>query len=131
EQSSRSFDAARNLGAGPARAFTRVLLPLARPAVAAGLALVMMESLTDFATVQYFNVKTVSVGVYLVWKGSYDLHSATQLAALVLLFAVGLLVGERVLRGGARFHQRGGSGRGLTPRPLSGFAAGAAFTACA
>lgn len=131
EQSSRSFDAARSLGAGRRRAFTRVMLPLARPAVAAGLALVMMETLTDFATVQYFNVKTVSVGVYLVWKGSFDLHSATQLASLVLLFAVGLLVGERVLRGGARFHQRGASGPGLTPQPLQGLAGAAAFAICA
>ena len=50
-----------------------MLLPLARPSLAAGLALVMMETLTDFATVQYFGVKTVSVGVYLVWKGSLRL----------------------------------------------------------
>ncbi len=130
EQSSRSFDAARTLGAGRGRAFVKVLLPLARPSVAAGLALVMMETLTDFATVQYFNVRTVSVGVYLVWKGSYDLHSATQLAALVLLFAVGLLVGERLLRGGARFHQRGGTGGGLERQRLGGVRAIGAVAAC-
>ncbi|GAA1109278.1 iron ABC transporter permease [Nocardioides dubius] len=120
EQSARTFDAARSLGAGRARTFWQVLLPLARPSLAAGLALVMMETLTDFATVQYFNVQTVSVGVYLVWKGSYDLHSATQLAALVLLFAVAVLAGERMLRGGARFHQRGGSGEGVARVPLHG-----------
>ncbi|MFS3127820.1 ABC transporter permease [Nocardioides sp. Bht2] len=123
EQSARTFDAARSLGAGRARTFWQVLLPLARPSLAAGLALVMMETLTDFATVQYFNVQTVSVGVYLTWKGTYDLHSATQLAALVLLFAVAVLVGERLLRGGARFHQRGGTGQGIGPVRLRGLRA--------
>ena len=120
EQSPSTYDAARTLGAGRGRALRKVLLPLARPSLAAGLALVMMETLTDFATVQYFNVQTVSVGVYLVWKGTFDVHSATQLSVLVLLFAVAVLVGERLLRGRARFHQKGGRGRGLTTQQLSG-----------
>src|SRR3712207_1328744 len=80
-----AYDAARTLGASRGEAFRRVLLPLARPSLAAGLALVMMETLTDFATVQYFNVRTVSVAVYKQWKGSYDFNSATQLSVLVLL----------------------------------------------
>ncbi len=115
-----AYDAARTLGASRSRAFGRVLLPLARPSLAAGLALVMMETLTDFATVQYFNVRTVSVGVYLTWKSSYDLDSAVWLAVLVLLFAVAVLAAERALRGRARYHQRGGRGRGLEARPLHG-----------
>jgi iron(III) transport system permease protein len=121
EQSPATYDAARTLGAGRSRAFWRVLLPLARPSLAAGLALVMMETLTDFATVQYFGVKTVSVGVYLVWKGSYDFQSATQLSVLVLLFAVAVLAGERLMRGRARYHQRGGRGSGLPARRLTGW----------
>jgi iron(III) transport system permease protein len=120
EQAPTTYDAARTLGAGRARAFFRVLLPLARPSLAAGLALVMMEVLTDFATVQYFNVQTVSVGVFLTWKGSYDFASAAQLASLVMLFAAGVMVGERLLRGRARFTQRGGRGSGLQPARLSG-----------
>lgn len=119
EQAPSTYDAARTLGAGRARAFFRVLLPLARPSIAAGLALVMMEVLTDFATVQYFGVQTVSVGVYTVWKGSYNFASAVQLAALVMLFAVAVLAGERLLRGRARFTQHGGHGRGLQPVRLS------------
>ena len=130
EQSPLTYDAARMLGASRARAFRRVLLPLARPSLAAGLALVMMETLTDFATVQYFNVRTVSVGVYLVWKGTFDVHSATQLAALVLLFAVAVLAGERLLRGGVRFHQRGGRGKGLQPVALTGARGVSATLAC-
>jgi len=115
EQGRTTYDAARTLGASRRRAFFKVLLPLARPSLAAGLALVMMEVLTDFATVQYFNVQTVSYGVYLVWKGSYDFASAAQLASFVMLFAVAVLAGERLMRGRARFTQRGGRGTGILP----------------
>jgi iron(III) transport system permease protein len=130
EQSPSTYDAARTLGAGRLRAFRRVVLPLARPSLAAGLALVMMETLTDFATVQYFGVKTVSVGVYLVWKGSYDFHSATQLSVLVLLFAVAVLAGERLLRGRARYVQRGGRGQGMEQRRLTGWRGWGATSLC-
>jgi iron(III) transport system permease protein len=130
EQSPTTYDAARTLGASRTRAFWHVLLPLARPSLAAGLALVMMETLTDFATVQYFGVKTVSVGVYLVWKGSFDFESATQLAVLVLLFAVAVLVGERLMRGRARYTQRSGRGQGLQPRRLTGWRGWAATGLC-
>jgi iron(III) transport system permease protein len=130
EQAPGTYDAARTLGASRSRAFRKVLLPLARPSLAAGLALVMMETLTDFATVQYFNVKTVSVGVYLVWKGSFQFHTATQLSVLVLLFAVAVLVGERLMRGRARYHQRGGRGQGLQPSQMTGWRAWAATALC-
>lgn len=130
EQSSGTYDAARTLGSSRARALRRVVLPLARPSLAAGLALVMMETLTDFATVQYFNVQTVSVGVYLVWKGTFDFHAATQLAVLVLLFAVAVLVGERTLRGRARYHQQGGRRQGFQPEQLSGATAWGATALC-
>ncbi|GAA1415084.1 ABC transporter permease [Glutamicibacter uratoxydans] len=120
EQGRTTYDAARTLGAGRWRGLRRVILPLARPSLAAGLALVMMETLTDFATVQYFNVQTVAVGVYLVWKGSFDFNAATQLSVLVLLFAVAVLGGERLLRGRSQFHQKGGRGQGLEPQRLNG-----------
>jgi iron(III) transport system permease protein len=119
EQGRTTYDAARTLGASRRRAFFRVLLPLARPSLAAGLALVMIEVLTDFATVQYFNVQTVSYGAYVVWTGSRDFASATQLASLVMLFAVAVLAAERMMRGRARFTQRGGRGTGLQPVALS------------
>jgi iron(III) transport system permease protein len=125
-----TYDAARTLGAGRGRALRRVLLPLARPSLAAGMALVMMETLTDFATVQYFNVQTVSVGVYLVWKGTFNFHAATQLAVLVLLFAVAVLAGERALRGRARYHRQGGRGQGLQPKTLHGGRGWAAAALC-
>jgi iron(III) transport system permease protein len=130
EQSPSTYDAARSLGASRARALRAVVLPLARPSLVAGLALVMMEVLTDFATVQYFGVETVSVGVYKQWKGSYDFDAASQLSVLVLLFAVGVLAGERLLRGRARYVHKGGRGRGLEPVPLTGARGWAAALAC-
>lgn len=126
-----AYDAARTLGASRRRAFRTVLLPLARPSLVAGLALVMMETLTDFATVQYFNVRTVSVGVYLAWKGSFDIGSAISVSVLVLLFAIAVLALDRLLRGRARYSQRGGAGRGLQRRPLTGLRGWAATAAAA
>jgi iron(III) transport system permease protein len=130
EQSRSTYDAARSLGASRGRALRTVVLPLARPSLVAGLALVMMEVLTDFATVQYFGVQTVSVGVYKQWKGSYDFAAATQLSVLVLLFAVAVLFAERLLRGRARYTQSGGRGRGLEPVALTGVKGWAATGAC-
>nr|WP_246283908.1 iron ABC transporter permease [Nocardioides perillae] len=121
QQSPTTWEAARLLGASRRRAFAGVLLPLARPSLAAGLALVMMEVLTDFATVQYFGVRTVSVGVYTTWRQTYRFDLAVQLAGVVLLFAVAVLAGERLLRGRARFTQRGGRGGGPTPSRLAGW----------
>ncbi|WP_404386288.1 iron ABC transporter permease [Knoellia locipacati] len=124
-----TWDAARMLGATPWRAFRQVLLPLARPALAGGLAVVMMETLTDFATVQYFGVRTVSVGVYLTWKGTFDFASAAQLSVLVLGFAVIVLTGERLLRGGARYDARGSHRPPAAPHVLTGAGRWWAFAA--
>ena len=130
EQSPTTYDAARSLGASRTRALYAVVLPLARPSLAAGLALVMMEVLTDFATVQYFGVETVSVGVYKEWKGSYNFEAASQLSVLVLMFAVAVLAGERLLRGRARYTQRGGRGNGVEPVRLTGLRGWAATATC-
>ncbi|MFN2557583.1 MAG: ABC transporter permease [Nitriliruptorales bacterium] len=130
EQGATTYDAARTLGLGRIAAARRVVLPLARPSLAAGLMLVMMETLTDFASVQYFNVETVSVGVYRVWKGMFDRAAATELAALVLLFALAVIVLERRLRGRARYVQQEAGGRGLEVSALRGWRAWGATTTC-
>lgn len=131
EQAAGTYEAARVLGAGPVRAAWRVVLPMARPSLAAGAALVAMETLTDFATVQYFNVETVSVSVYRVWNGMYDRVAATELASLVLVFAVVVIALERVARGRARYHQQGGGARSVEPVRLHGPRAWAATGVCA
>ncbi len=129
EQTAATYEAARVLGHGPLQAARRVVLPLARPSLAAGAALVAMETLTDFATVQYFNVQTVSVAVYQVWNGMYDRVAATEIASLVLGFAIVVVALERVARGRARFHQTGGA-RHVEPVRLSGRRAWAATAVC-
>ena len=131
EQSATTFDAARALGAGPLTAARLVVLPLARPSLAAGGLLVAMETLTDFATVQYFGVQTVSVGIHQVWVGMYNRAAASELAGVVLMFAVLVLALERIGRGGARFHQQGGGGHSLEPARLTGRAAAMATACCA
>jgi iron(III) transport system permease protein len=131
EQGAATYGAARTLGLGPVRAARRVVLPLARPSLAAGGALVAMETLTDFATIQYFNVETVSVAVYRVWTGMYDRAAATELASMVLVFAVAVIAFERLLRGRARYHQPGGGRATVEAVPLSGAKAWAATAACA
>ncbi len=120
EQTSATYESARLLGDSRFNAARRVILPMARPTLAVGIALVMMETLTDFATVQYFNVKTISVGIYQVWQGMFDRETAVELAALVLLIAVIILAVERVFRGQAKYYQHGGS-RGLRRVKLSGW----------
>lgn len=131
EQSATTYDVARVLGHGPLTAAWRVVLPLARPSLAAGGALVAMETLTDYATVQYFNVTTVSVGVSRVWNGMYDRQAATELAALVLLFAVAVIGFERIARGRARYTQDGAGARPVEPVRLRGGRAWAATGVCA
>jgi len=131
EHAAATYSAARTLGLGPVRAAWRVLLPMARPSLAAGGALVAMETLTDFATIQYFNVETVSVAVYQVWNGMFDRAAATELAAVVLVFAVTVIAVERALRGRARYHQKGGAAPRIEPVTLTGAARWVATGVCA
>ncbi|QLC73341.1 iron ABC transporter permease [Pseudomonas sp. LPB0260] len=96
------MEAARVLGLSPWQAFWRVALPVARPAIGAGLALAVMETLADFGAVSVFNFDTFTTAIYKTWYSFYSLTSATQLASL-LLFAVMLaLYGERRARGAVR-----------------------------
>ncbi|MEM9613711.1 MAG: iron ABC transporter permease [Actinomycetota bacterium] len=130
DQAGAAYDVARSLGAGPLEAARRVALPLLRPALAGAAAVVMMETLTDFATVQYFGVDTVSVGVFRIWRGTFDRDSASEFATLVLLVALAIIGLERLLRGRARFGQAGGEAAGLAPTQLTGPKALLATGAC-
>lgn len=128
-QAASTYDAARAMGAGPLSAAVRVVLPLTRPALVIGGSMVAMETLTDFATVKYFGVPTLSEGIYRVWIGQYDREAATELAGVVMLFAVTLIVCEQWARRRARFTQQTG-GQTVRPIRLRGSAAVWAVTAC-
>jgi iron(III) transport system permease protein len=124
------YGAARTLGLRPLAAARRIVLPLARPALAAGGLLVSLEVLSDFATVQYFGVDTLSVGIYKVWRGQFDRPAASVLALLVLLLALALLAAERWLRRGARYSSPLRSTMPMAPVQLSGWRAASATGAC-
>ncbi|MCW2957013.1 MAG: hypothetical protein JWO69_1882, partial [Thermoleophilia bacterium] len=130
EQAATPYGAARTLGLSPLQAARRVVLPLARPSLAAASLLVAVEVLSDFATVQYFGVDTLSVGIFRVWRGQFDRPAATVLALLVLLIALTLVGVERLLRRGARYSPSVRDSRPLAVVPLRGGRAWAATAAC-
>jgi iron(III) transport system permease protein len=123
-------EAARLAGVRPSLAFLKVELPLAWPALAAGLALVVMETLADFGAVSYFAVDTFTVGIYKAWLGLGDRTAAAQLALVLLVFVVMLVAIERAVRGTRRFAARG-TAAPRRVRPLKGWHAWAATMACA
>ncbi|TER61292.1 ABC transporter permease [Pseudomonas aeruginosa] len=96
------MEAARVLGLSPWQAFLWVALPMARPAIGAGLALAVMETLADFGAVSVFNFDTFTTAIYKTWYGFYSLSSAAQLASLLLLGVCLVLLGERHTRGRAK-----------------------------
>jgi iron(III) transport system permease protein len=107
DQSLAVLEVSRTLGAGPWRRFGAVALPMARPALIAGVSLVQMEALADYGTVQYFGIGTFTTGIFRVWYGMNDSTAAAQLAVLLLLFVFALLAFEQLSRRRARFHHAG------------------------
>lgn len=95
EQSSTLLEAGRSLGASPLKSFFKIALPLARPSIAAGMALSLMETLNDFGTVDYFGVQTFTTGIYRTWFGLGERAAAAQLAGFLLIFILFLILLER------------------------------------
>ncbi len=120
EQSRDTFEAARSLGLSHARAIARLALPMARPALAAGAALAVMESLADFGAVNLLNYHAMTDAIYRVWYGAFDQAAALQLATVLLSFTVSLVLLERMLRGRARYHGALARGEAVVPRRLHG-----------
>ena len=130
EQSGGTYEVARALGAGPWGLFWRVGLPLARPALAVGLALVLMETVADFGTVQHFAVQTLTTGVFSTWLNGDNAGGAAQLAGVILVLILGLIFVEQSSRRNARFHKPSRAVRPVVPVVLKGFAAWVALLAC-
>jgi iron(III) transport system permease protein len=131
QQSASAFLAARALGKSAWVAFWRVSLPMARPAIAGGVLLAVMETIADFGTVAYFGVQTFATGIYTSWFSMADRAAAAQLALCLLSFALLLAILERYQRGGARYHDTGKRRQTMPPADLRGWRAAAAFTLCA
>ncbi|MBB3997000.1 ABC transporter permease [Aureimonas pseudogalii] len=130
-QGAKAADVARTLGAGPARVFFVVLLPMARPALAVGVALALMEVVNDIGAVEHLGVQTLTFAVYSTWLNRGDLEGATQLA-LLMLAVILLLVGvERFARRRQRFTAARADRMRAPPERLTGWRAAAAALACA
>lgn len=119
-QTTRLVEAARMLGSRPSRVFFRVALPLARPAIAAGAALAVMETLNDVGAAEFLSVNTLTTAVYSTWVNRSDLPGAAQIALAMLAFVLGLLLLERLGRGARGYAVLGRAGRRLEPRRAEG-----------
>ena len=134
ERAVQMMEAARLLGAPLARRVLEVALPMARPALAAGTALALMEVLADYGVGSYFGLNTFSTGIYRAWLVMNDPVAAAQLASVLLLVVALLLLAERAAQRRLRWAaSRAGPGHSAEARPvaLRGGAAAAAWLACA
>lgn len=129
-QSADAYHAARTLGAGPISAFLRTSLPMARPALAAGLALVIMESLADYGTVSHLGAPTLSIGLIRAWSGAGSLVDAARLSLVLVAIALIVFGLERAQRRRARSHHASGRHRPAPRFALTGLQGLAALLAC-
>lgn len=130
-QSASMLDVSRTLGASPYGLFFRIALPLARPAIAIGVSLALMECLNDIGAVTFFGVRTLTFSVYDVWLNRSSLSGAAQLALAMLVMVLLLIWLERLGRSRQRF-DAGGSSKQRAPTrfTLTGFKAGLVFAVC-
>ena len=130
EQSVCVLEVSRTLGCSSVGAFRRVALPLARPAIMVGLSLVLMETLADYGTVQYFGVSAFTTGIFRTWFGMDNSLVAAQLSALLLLFVAVFLYLERRSRAQLSFHHTSNRYSPLLKQKLKGIHAFSAFIIC-
>lgn len=131
EQSGAGYEVARALGAGSLARFWKIGLPLVRPAMAAGVAVVMMEAVNDFGTVDYFAVQTLTTGIFTVWTQTANVGGAAQIAVLILSLIIFLVTLEKFSRRKSRFSGSARGHRPVQPVEVSGLAGWGAFVVCA
>ncbi|MDG1249693.1 MAG: iron ABC transporter permease [Gammaproteobacteria bacterium] len=129
-QSANIVDAARLLGASRWQCYSSVILPLARPSIAAGVILVLMETLADYGTVQYFGISTFTTGIFRTWFGYGEAVTAAQLSSLLMAAVFMLFLVEKYLRGRIRFNGNTSAERSRKVLTLHGKAAAAAISLC-
>jgi len=131
DQSSASDDVAKSLGQGAVARFWRIGLPLARPAIVAGAAIVMMETVNDFGTVDYFAVQTLTTGIFSVWLQSGNAGGAAQLACVILAVIIALVSLEKSARRRMKFFNLSTRHRSVEKTQLQGRSSVIAFAICA
>lgn len=130
EQSGSAEEVAQSLGASAWARFFRIGLPLARPAIAAGMAIVMMETVNDFGTVDYFAVQTLTTGIFSVWLESNNAGGAAQIASVILLLVVFLVTLEKSSRKKLRYFSMSRNHRPMSRKQLTSWAGAVASVAC-
>ncbi|MCP4984475.1 MAG: iron ABC transporter permease [Gammaproteobacteria bacterium] len=130
EQSVCVLEVSRTLGCSVWSSFYRVALPLARPAIVAGLSLALMETLADYGTVSYFGLGVFTTGIFRTWFGLGDAAAASKLASILLMFVFVLVVVERWSRKRAQYHHTSNRYSSLPQYRLRGIRALLAFCAC-
>jgi len=124
------IDTSKTLGANPVKIFFKVALPMARPAIIAGLTLALMETLADFGTVEYFGIPTFTTGIYRTWTGFGDTTTTAQLSLLLLAFVVALMAVEYWSRRQAKYFSHAQKGTKAIKSLLTGKKAFFAFSIC-
>ncbi len=130
DQSVCVLEVSRTLGCNLWSSFYRVALPLARPAIVAGMSLALMETLADYGTVSYFGLGVFTTGIFRTWFGLGDSSAAAKLAAILLLFVFTLGLTERASRRQAQYHHSSDRYQQLPEYKLAGIKGWIAFFAC-
>jgi iron(III) transport system permease protein len=130
ETAAAGYETARALGCGPVALFWRVGVPMARPAIATGVALALMETVADYGTVHHFAVQTLTTGIFSTWLNGGNAGGAAQIAGVVLLLIFALVAMERLARRRARFHAMARAVRPVQAQHLTGWAAWGATGLC-
>lgn len=130
EQSVVALEASRSLGASAWKSFFKVALPMARPAIITGLSLVLMETLADYGTVQYFGISTFTTGIFRTWFGLNDSGAAAQLSTVLLIFILILMTLERISRKQAQYFNASNREKRAAQVQLTGGKAWLASLAC-
>ena len=120
EQSYCAIEIGKSLGLNKRESFTRISLPLARPGIIAGLSLIMMETLAEFGTMDYYGVTTFTTGIYRAWFAFGDETSAMHLASILLTFVFILIVIEKYTRGKSQYYHSSQKNRRANPMILKG-----------
>lgn len=120
-QSADTAHIAATLGLGPIKRFVRLSLPMARPGIIAGMAVVMMETVNDFGTVDYFAIQTLTTGIFSIWLESYNIGGAAQIALVLLSLIVLLATLERISRKRANYNRNSRHTRPMTRAAVQGW----------
>lgn len=129
-QSSALIENARMLGHNSFSIFTKIILPISRPSIIAGVSLVILEVFSDYGVVNYFGVSTFSTAIFKTWYGMGDIDTAVKLSGILMIFVVAIFIFENILRGRRKYSLSNSKVRPLKRQKLSGKKALIAFLSC-